>query len=332
MIQSYTYHCGQLSVPSHLVMIQRRLFPALVLKPSSIRTIFSVFLGLCSLVSSYSKANEALPIVSLAHVAFQVSDLEKSSRYYQKQFGFESAFSSDNGEQAEYLKVSDEQFIKLVEVDGTTDDNRLVEVAILVNDIQASWTTIKKLGLKPSDIYTAADGTSAINIIDPDGHRIVFVEYGPRSMQAKVRGKYLGLKRSSTRMQHVGITVKNEAEANVFYGEKLGFKETWRASRIDGGRDAWVGMELPGTSGNYIEYILVEGMELTRNQLGSMHHVCLLTDDIHITHKQLLENGLPDVDQYIPRVGRSNRWLINTRDPDGTRTEFMEEELAEPIN
>lgn len=314
------------------IMAKLRISRFFVVKQSSTTRILSVFLSLCVLASNHSKANDELPVVSLAHVAFQVSDLEKSSQYYQKQFGFESAFSFGDEEKTEYLKVSDEQFIKLVEVDGATDDNRLIEVAILVNDIKASWTAIKQLGLRPSDIYTAADGTSAISIIDPDGHRILFVEYGPRSMQAKVRGKYLSSKRTSTRMQHVGVTVKNEAAANVFYGEKLGFKETWRASRTDDGPDAWVGMELPGTSGNYIEYILVEGMTLTRNQLGSMHHVCLLTDDIHITHKQLLDYGLPDLDQYIPRVGRSKRWLLNTRDPDGTRTEFMEEGLANSLN
>jgi predicted lactoylglutathione lyase len=54
-------------------------------------------------------------IKSIAHIAFQVNDMEASLKFYET-FGIKKAFSisDDNGKpQIEYLKISDGQFIEL---------------------------------------------------------------------------------------------------------------------------------------------------------------------------------------------------------------------------
>lgn len=270
-------------------------------------------------------ANNVLPILRLAHVGFEVSDLNLSSRHYQQIFGLNTAFSV-NG--ADYLKVNDDQFIKLVAVGGETHENRITEIAFHVSDIKETVDKLRQRGLKPSDVYRAADGTLSTRLRDPDGHQLVFVEYVVDSFQAKTKGQYLSDKRVSDRLQHIGITIKNEKTANAFYGEALGFKENWRASRTENGPDAWVGMQLPGSSGNYIEYVLINEMQPDRQALGNMHHVCLLSDDIHQSYQQLLEHGIGNDTRFKPRIGRSKRWLLNTHDPDGSRTELMEEKEA----
>lgn len=292
-----------------------------------IKNLLIAVAAMCCLNTAHS-TEQALPITGIAHVAFQVSDLEKSSKQYAQYYGFETAFTINDETKAEYLKINDEQFIKLVAVEGKTADNRLIEVALLVSDLELTVKLLNQKGFQASAIFTAADGSLASTLIDPDGHKLLFLEYGPQSLQAKTRGKYLGKNRLSNRLQHVGITVSNEVKANALYGDALGFKDTWRESRTDGGPDAWVAMQMPGAGRNYIEYILINDMEPTRDQLGSMHHLCLLTDDIHATYKQLLANGLPTLDRHKPRVGRSKRWLLNIHDFDGTRTEFMEEGQA----
>jgi catechol 2,3-dioxygenase-like lactoylglutathione lyase family enzyme len=66
----------------------------------------------------------------------------------------------------------------------------------------------------------------------------------------------------------------------------------------------------------------------TRNQLGSMLHICLEVPDIQAAYKKLLARGLPAEDRFKPRVGRNQRWLLNLFDPDGSRTELMEPGLA----
>jgi catechol 2,3-dioxygenase-like lactoylglutathione lyase family enzyme len=283
----------------------------------------AIFLLLSLLTTAF--ANDKLPILRLAHVGFEVSDLDVSSRHYQQIFGLDTAFSV-NG--AAYLKVNDNQFIKLLAVGGRTHDNRITEIAFHVADIDKTEKGLKQRGLKPSNVYRAADGTLAIRLRDPEGHQLVFVEYVADSLQAKTQGQFLSDKRVSKRLQHIGITIRNEDAANAFYGKALGFTENWRASRTDDGPDAWVGMQLPGSSGNYIEYVLINDMQPNRQVLGNMHHVCLLSDNIHQSYQKLLEHGIGSDTRFKPRIGRSKRWLLNTHDPDGSRTELMEENEA----
>jgi catechol 2,3-dioxygenase-like lactoylglutathione lyase family enzyme len=120
------------------------------------------------------------------------------------------------------------------------------------------------------------------------------------------------------------MTITDEKYANAFYRDALGFKEVWRGSREDRGPDAWVNMQMPGERGDYVEYILVSDMKLNRARLGSMHHFCLLVDDIREAHRSMLFNALPDLERYEPMIGRNGRWLFNVHDLDGTRCEMME--------
>ncbi|MEX0330989.1 MAG: VOC family protein [Puniceicoccaceae bacterium] len=276
-----------------------------------------------------TNAEETIPVDGIGHVAFEVVDLEKSQAFYTKHYGFLFAFSVDEGPEARYLKINDDQFLKLVGKPEGTDDDRLVEVAFEVSDLEATVTLLRARGLNPGPVRRRADGTLASVLSDPEGHRLVFVEYVDGSEQVLARGKHLGANRVSERLWHVGLTISDEAVANAFYRDKLGFEEVWRASRTDGGPDAWVNMQIPGERGDYIEYILLNGTTPDRQRLGTMHHVCYMIDDIGEAHAHLLCNGLADLKKYEPRIGRNQRWLLNVHDPDGTRSELMENRLAD---
>lgn len=281
-----------------------------------------------SCLSMGMKAEKALPILGIAHVAFQVSNLEQSRAYYTGFYGFEFAFAAYEDQEAWYLKINDDQFLKLVSKPEGTDDNRLVEVAFQVSDIETTVEMLRERGLDPTSVEKRSDGTLASILVDPNGHNLLFVEYTSGSKQALARGKHLGSRRVSDRLLHVGITITDEEAANALYRDALGFKEIWRGSRKDGGPDAWVNMQMPGDRGDYIEYILVNEMKLSRKQLGTMHHMCYLTDDIQKAHHDMLFNALPDLERHEPMIGRSNRWLFNVHDLDGTRSELMESKEA----
>jgi catechol 2,3-dioxygenase-like lactoylglutathione lyase family enzyme len=274
------------------------------------------------------KTEKALPILGIAHVAFQVSSLEQSRAFYTAFYGFEFAFAAYENREAWYLKINDDQFVKLVSKPEGTDDNRLVEVAFQVSDIETTVEMLKERGLNPAPVARKPDGTLASMLIDPNGHKLLFVEYISDSKQTLARGKHLGARRVSDRLLHVGITIADEKVANELYRDALGFQEIWRGSREDGGPDAWVNMQMPGKRGDYVEYILINDMKPSRNQMGNMHHMCLLTDDIQKAHRDMLFNALPDLERHEPMIGRSNRWLFNVHDLDGTRSEVMESKEA----
>jgi catechol 2,3-dioxygenase-like lactoylglutathione lyase family enzyme len=274
------------------------------------------------------KTEKALPILGIAHVAFQVSSLEQSRAFYTAFYGFEFAFAAYENREAWYLKINDDQFVKLVSKPEGTDDNRLVEVAFQVSDIETTVEMLKERGLNPAPVARKPDGTLASMLIDPNGHKLLFVEYISDSKQTLARGKHLGARRVSDRLLHVGITIADENVANELYRDALGFQEIWRGSREDGGPDAWVNMQMPGERGDYVEYILINDMKPSRNQMGNMHHMCLLTDDIQKAHRDMLFNALPDLERHEPMIGRSNRWLFNVHDLDGTRSEVMESKEA----
>ena len=77
-------------------------------------------------------------------------------------------------------------------------------------------------------------------------------------------------------MSHVGV-MTGELEASMkFYGEILGFKETWRGS--SGGRTLnWVNLRVPEGE-DYVEFMLYDKYP-TADRLKTMHHICLEVPD-----------------------------------------------------
>jgi len=267
-----------------------------------------------------------LPIMGIAHVAYQSSHLEISQAFYTGMLGFELAFKIEDPAPAWYIKVNDDQFVKLVAVPGPAADDRLVEVALQVSDVDRTWTGLRARGLEPTPIQTQADGTRATSLHDPEGHLLRFVEYTPESQQSRHRGRHLGARRAATRLWHTGITVTDEARAREFYETKLGGQEFWRGGP-EGQPTTWVNVRLPGNRGDYLEYMLHHG-PVSRERLSSMHHICFQTDDLRDAHRALCNHGLQDIERYHPRIGRNQHWLCNVYDPDGTRLELME---AQPV-
>jgi catechol 2,3-dioxygenase-like lactoylglutathione lyase family enzyme len=290
------------------------------------KALLSILILSC--LSMGIKTEKALPILGIAHVAFQVSSLEQSRAYYTAFYGFEFAFAAYEDRETSYLKINDDQFLKLVATPDGTNDNRLVEVAFQVSDIETTVAMLRERGLEPTPVEKKSDGTLASALVDPNGHNLLFVEYTSSSKQTLARGKHLGARRVSDRLLHVGLTIQDEEAADAIYRNALGFQEIWRGTREDGGPDAWVNMQMPGDRGDYVEYILINDKKLSRKEMGTMHHMCLMIDDVQKTHRDMLFNALPDIETYEPMVARNNRWMLNVHDLDGTRCEVMESKEA----
>jgi lactoylglutathione lyase len=178
------------------------------------------------------------------------------------------------------------------------------------------------MGVKaPEKVNQGRDGNVNFTVTDPDGHRVEFVEYRDGSLHRRAKGRYVSTRRISDRILHVGLTVADQASADKFYKDVLGFSEIWRGGRDDASIN-WINMKVPDGT-DYLEYMLVTGKP-TRQQLGSMHHVALLVPDIQKALETARERVSDPASVRSPQLGRNRRWQLNLFDPDGSRAELME--------
>lgn len=265
------------------------------------------------------------PILGVAHIAFQVSDLKKAREYYGELLGYEEAFQvfNENGQLGlAYFKVNERQYIEIFPNLPPDRDDRLMHIAFETTDLEALRLYLQSKGVKTPEKYnTGRDGNFNFTVQDPDGHRVEFVQYRPGSLHTRSKGRFVSSRRISDRILHVGLTVADVAKADAFYKDILGFSEIWR-----GGRDeqtlSWINMRVPDGT-DYLEYMLVTAPP-NRQQLGSMHHVALLVPDMQKALETMRERAPEPGTIRPPQVGRNRRWQLNLFDPDGSRAELME--------
>ena len=119
-------------------------------------------------VSFLSPRPDSSPaLAGIAHVAFRVSDVEKSREFY-RALGFEQAFEfKDPGKpEVSYIKINDHQFIELY---GRADDPQptgLLHVCYEAADIESLWNEYVKSGLNPPPSRKAHAGLQSISEVD----------------------------------------------------------------------------------------------------------------------------------------------------------------------
>jgi hypothetical protein len=130
-------------------------------------------------------------------------------------------------------------------------------------------------------------GNLILNVKDPEGHTVEFVQYRPGSLLAKSKGRYLPEGRVSKRLMHVGIIVTKLAPEMKFYTEVLGFREFWRGSST-GTELSWINLKIPDGE-DYIELMLYKEAPAATAR-GSAHHQCLEVPDVQATLTALEAN------------------------------------------
>jgi catechol 2,3-dioxygenase-like lactoylglutathione lyase family enzyme len=267
------------------------------------------------------------PIVGIAHIAFDVSDLAKARAFYGELLGYDEpfqVFKEDGSLLLTYFKVNDRQYIEIFPGLPPDRDERLSHIAFETTDLEALRVYLgEKLVKVPDKVTRGRDGNINFSVTDPDGHRVEFVQYQAGSLHSRAKGRYVSARRLSDRMLHVGLTVADTAAADKFYKEILGFSEIWRGGAREG-VTSWINLKVPDGT-DYLEYMLVTG-KVDRRQLGVLHHLALTVPDIQKALEELKQRpgGLDPAAVKSPQVGRNDRWQLNLYDPDGSRTELME--------
>ena len=219
-------------------------------------------------------------ITGVAHVAFYTSDLEKTRAFYKDLLGYQEPYDLKNPDGSlmmSFIKINDRQFVELSKEKAAGTD-RLNHVSIETDDIVAMRNYLLAKGIAAPAPAKVRIGNLSFNIADPDGHTLEFVQYTSDGETMKTKGQFISPDRISSRMAHFGIIVGNVEASMKFYGEVLGFVETWRGAR-DPKRLDWINMRVPDGD-DYIEFMLYDQLPEPAKR-GSQHHICLFVPDIN---------------------------------------------------
>lgn len=256
------------------------------------------------------------PVWGIAKMTFLVSDYQLAGSYYGDFLGFDHAFSysSEMGKVMSF-KVNDRQFLEFIEDENAKDKNRLVSVSFEVDDLQQMKEYLNNKGVETSEkIVVDGAGNQVFTVYDPSGIPIEYITFNPGSLHKKSKGKFLSEERISKRIHHVGLYTESVKENDQFYKKILGFKEMWRFDENDEAKLNFIYLQMPDC---------VENIEYFVTTASNVSHPCFLVDDMQETIYSLKERK-GDNKLAKPIVGKGNRWLLNMKNPDGTKVEFTE--------
>ena len=129
-------------------------------------------------------------IKGIAHIAFNVYDMDKAVDFYCNKLGFKEAFEIRNDKDEpwiKYIKIREGQFIELFYNGPAVNTNSSYShLCLEVDDINA---IADKLRANSIEITSGPNQGKDLNwqcwAADPDGNRIEFMQMNPESLQMK---------------------------------------------------------------------------------------------------------------------------------------------------
>ncbi len=270
-------------------------------------------------------------INGVAHVAINVTDMEKSLEFYCNKLGFKKAFEIFDDKENPwivYVKICDNTFIELF-YNGVKDREEAYSndvcsyhhFCIASGDIDTLAKNLyDKNIIKEPKAGLGQDLNKNIWIHDPDGNAVEFVEYSKQSPHMKSNSTNYNVKGDLYKgIGHVAFVVSDMDKAMKFYSEQLGFKIIFQLEDEEG--KPWINY-LKICDGTYIElfYGGVKPNPVVSHSAG-FQHLCILCDDVYKTVDQLIKLGVTiDV---LPSQGKDKNYQAWIRDSEGNRIELM---------
>lgn len=126
----------------------------------------------------------------IGHIAFAVSNLEKSLEFYEKILGFKRLFNLERDGKIflVYLKITEDQYLELFpqkEISQRENQN-FMHLCFITDDIFNTVKKIKDRGWEiDGDPILGPDGNYQAWIEDPDGNKIEIMQILPDSLQKR---------------------------------------------------------------------------------------------------------------------------------------------------
>jgi len=278
------------------------------------------FLLLVFAVSSTANAAPKRPkVYRIAYVRILSSDPKAASAFYVKLGAMNSSGPriSDATQTCVWCELDDYRLyvhigeqVVLIKEESPSPPNRIEEIVFEISDAKKMEEYLVAMGVA---IHSSTPQLQYFDVLDPEGHRIGFVQ--------KTEGVERGKKDVSLLpIIHTGFVVHDRAVEDHFYKDILGFRPYWHGGMKDD-KDDWEALQVPDGT-DWVEFMLNVPPDPSKHTLGVMNHIALGVPDIHAAHKQLLTNGMKLTEE--PKLGRDGKWQLNVYDPDDTRVEFME--------
>jgi catechol 2,3-dioxygenase-like lactoylglutathione lyase family enzyme len=271
-------------------------------------------------ITAYSQDRPERPrILGIDHVSFYTTQPDGVKSLYSGTLGLASAPPVEPGGLVRYMVGK--QWVGYSAAPDPNATDRMDHVAFTTNNIVALREFLIANSVKVPAIENHPDHTMSVTVIDPEGHRIEFVERG------KVEVPVVPDSAVSRHMIHVGFLVQNRDLEDHFYRDLLGFHLYWHGGMKPGDTD-WVAMQVPDGT-DWLEYMLNHPEHPDLRLMGVLNHISLGVADMKKAQAILEAHGWKPHDGEKAQMGKDGKWQLNVFDPDLTRIELMEFKPAE---
>ncbi len=278
---------------------------------------------------SAARAPERAPlrpaIPGISHIAVYAIDPIKTAGFYERVVGCVKAADFEDHPGVRYA-FNPYQYVEVMPLPPLAGTDRLDHIAFRTSNADAMARYLLTKGVPvPDPVHKSASGVRWLEVKDFEGNKVQFVEDPkPATLPEVVSSKLAG-----HHMIHIGMIIRNRAEADSFYRDVLGFRLYWH-----GGEDPemtdWVDMQVPDGT-DWLEYMLTSGVSgsgipyrITQKAEGVLNHLSVGVPSIAQAVATLKSEQRAGPDSNGPRIGRDGKWQFNEFDPDGTRLEYME--------
>jgi catechol 2,3-dioxygenase-like lactoylglutathione lyase family enzyme len=258
-------------------------------------------------------------ILGIDHVSFYTTDPAGVKKLYGDVLGLASVAPVEAGGTLRYL--IGQQWVGFSPAPDPKATDRMDHAAFATDNIVALRRYLAEKGIKASQIQGRSDHSLSIELSDPEGHRIEFIERG-KAEGGKSEASAPPESAVSRHMIHVGFLVYHRDAEDHFYRDILGFRPYWHGGMKDDETD-WAAIQVPDGT-DWLEYMLNQPEHADLRTTGVMNHISLGVADMKKAQAVLESHGWKPHGDEKAQLGKDGKWQLNVYDPDLTRVELME--------
>jgi catechol 2,3-dioxygenase-like lactoylglutathione lyase family enzyme len=258
-------------------------------------------------------------ITGVSHLAVYTSDPAATEKYYTGSLGAVKMPDPENPKGVKYA-FSNTQYVEVLPLPPDAGVNRMDHAAFSTPSAEGMRKYLAAKGWQvPDHVTKGSDNSLWIEVKDPEGNRIQFVQTSPlaRVNAPNAIGHHI---------IHVGFLVHDRAKEDTFYRDLLGFVPYWYGGMQDNKVD-WVSQQVPNGH-DWLEYMLTgapSGSQISQQQLGVLDHIAIGENSVDEAFAKLKsQNRLEGVKcDKGTKIGKDGKGQFNMYDPDGIRSELM---------